>query len=118
MILRKLTVPCLTDHETLIRKFRYEGSLTTPECVEAVVWTIFKEPLVINTKTRDLILKTDSTKKVNNNFRTLMPVNDREGLVFEPILANSGRLIRKFFRNFGFSDHEPDGITWQLILIC
>ena len=63
-------------------KFRYEGSLTTPECVEAVIWTIFRDPLVINTKTRDLILKTDSTKKVNNNFRTLMPVNDREGMVF------------------------------------
>ena len=62
--------------------FRYEGSLTTPGCVEAVIWTIFKEPLVINTKTRDLILKTDSTRKVNNNFRTLMPVNDREGMVF------------------------------------
>ena len=61
--------------------FRYEGSLTTPGCVEAVIWTIFKEPLVINTKTRDLILKTDSTRKVNNNFRTLMPVNDREGIV-------------------------------------
>ena len=61
--------------------FRYEGSLTTPGCVEAVIWTIFKEPLVINAKTRDSILKTDSTRKVNNNFRTLMPVNDREGMV-------------------------------------
>ena len=61
--------------------FRYQGSLTTPGCVEAVIWTIFKEPLVINTKTRDLILKTDSTRKVNNNFRTLMPVNDRKGIV-------------------------------------
>jgi len=71
--------------------FRYEGSLTTPECVEAVVWTIFKEPLVINTKTRDLILKTDSTKKVNNNFRTLMPVNDREVKYFHSDFGNSSK---------------------------
>ena len=57
--------------------FRYEGSLTTPTCNEAVMWTVFNKPLTINLTTRDLMVKTASTAAVNNNFRVPMALNGR-----------------------------------------
>jgi len=32
--------------------YRYMGSLTTPNCTEGVVWTIFKDPVKVS---RDLV---------------------------------------------------------------
>lgn len=32
----------------LTKYYRYMGSLTTPNCNEAVVWTVFHEPININ----------------------------------------------------------------------
>lgn len=32
--------------------YRYFGSLTTPNCIEGVVWTIFKDPIKVS---RDLV---------------------------------------------------------------
>ena len=60
-------------------KFRYEGSLTTPTCNEAVMWTVFDKPLTINLETRDLITKrTAETAAANDNYRVTMPLNGRE----------------------------------------
>lgn len=33
--------------------FRYDGSLTTPECNESVIWTVFQTPIAISERQVD-----------------------------------------------------------------
>ncbi|XP_056153396.1 carbonic anhydrase XVb [Lampris incognitus] len=44
--------------------YRYLGSLTTPTCNEAVVWTVFKEPIKVS---KDLIDLFSSTVRIGNS---------------------------------------------------
>lgn len=53
--------------------FRYMGSLTTPPCSEGIVWTIFKENIVISTAQ----LATLRTNEIKHNFRDIQPLNGR-----------------------------------------
>lgn len=44
-----LLLKSLIPHEkNLTRYYRYAGSLTTPGCNEAVVWTVFEEPIELS----------------------------------------------------------------------
>lgn len=42
--LERFTAP----QETMTRYFRYYGSLTTPDCAEAVVWTLFEKAIPLS----------------------------------------------------------------------
>ncbi|XP_070389220.1 carbonic anhydrase 7-like [Dermacentor albipictus] len=64
--------------------YRYQGSLTTPPCSEAVTWTVLRSPNGISEAQlqafRDLKVAPgngSSTEKLVNNFRPINPVNGR-----------------------------------------
>lgn len=40
---------CVSDFlpNNLLNYYRYEGSLTTPDCREGIPWTVFSQPLAI-----------------------------------------------------------------------
>ncbi|XP_062382480.1 carbonic anhydrase 6-like [Sardina pilchardus] len=63
--------------------YRYLGSLTTPNCNEAVVWTVFKDTVKVSQNVIDLFSNTvrigDSTSElVTNVFRNVQPLNGRQ----------------------------------------
>ncbi|KAM4526172.1 carbonic anhydrase 4-like, partial [Fundulus diaphanus] len=59
--------------------YRYLGALTTPACNEAVVWTVFKEPIKVSKNLIDLfsttlhINDTNSSPLMVNVFRGIQP---------------------------------------------
>ncbi|KAK6311006.1 hypothetical protein J4Q44_G00190610 [Coregonus suidteri] len=62
--------------------YRYLGSLTTPNCNEAVVWTVFKDPIKVSKDLIDLFSTTvhidhnTTSALMTNTFRNIQPVND------------------------------------------
>ncbi|XP_067286088.1 carbonic anhydrase 4-like [Pseudorasbora parva] len=62
--------------------YRYLGSLTTPNCTEGVLWTIFKEPVKVSQDLLDLFTTTVYINQTNsplmtNTFRGVQPINGR-----------------------------------------
>ncbi|XP_072272992.1 carbonic anhydrase 4-like, partial [Pyxicephalus adspersus] len=64
--------------------YRYMGSLTTPTCDQAVVWTVFKNPIFVPSwvvKAFTTTLKynvSNATEPLVNNFRPLQPLHGRQ----------------------------------------
>lgn len=54
--------------------YRYMGSLTTPNCNEAVVWTVFQEPIKVH---KDLIKMFPTKTKLTDIYRPLQDLNCR-----------------------------------------
>ncbi|XP_038615353.1 carbonic anhydrase 4 [Tachyglossus aculeatus] len=64
----------LPSTDKLKRYFRYLGSLTTPDCQEKVIWTLFKEPIQldenqITTFSKTLFYDNKKTTSMKDNFR-------------------------------------------------
>lgn len=57
--------------------YYYSGSLTTPPCSEVVSWYVLENPVEAS---KEQIEK--FSKILNNNYRPIMPLNDREVLLF------------------------------------
>ncbi|XP_055687796.1 carbonic anhydrase 1-like [Lutzomyia longipalpis] len=81
--------------------FRYEGSLTTPSCGEAVIWTVFTQslPISFDQLERFKTIKTNNGTLLTHNFRTVQPLNARPLVYVAPIdyeLENSSSNTMKF----------------------
>ncbi|KAM4715239.1 uncharacterized protein FYW61_018182 [Anableps anableps] len=54
--------------------YRYMGSLTTPHCNEAVVWTLFHEPIQVH---KELLQRFPMNTNITNNYRPVQPLHGR-----------------------------------------
>lgn len=70
----------IPPHDKLAKYYRYQGSLTTPACSEAVVWTIFEERIPLSKEQLSAFSNltfSDGTAMVNT-YRPVQLRNDRE----------------------------------------
>lgn len=59
--------------------FRYDGSLTTPECNESVIWTVYETPIAISERQLDKFreLFTSGNIPMVDNYRPIQQINNR-----------------------------------------
>ncbi|NXC49604.1 CAH4 anhydrase, partial [Penelope pileata] len=72
----------LPPEDELIKYYRYEGSLTTPDCYEGVIWTVFEKPIHLS-PTQVLqfsAIHFDGKNSTNmaENFRPAQFLNNRD----------------------------------------
>ncbi|NWH65750.1 CAH4 anhydrase, partial [Geococcyx californianus] len=72
----------LPPEKDLEKYYRYEGSLTTPDCYEGVIWTIFEKPieLSISQVSQFSTVHFDGKNSTNmvENFRPVQFLNERK----------------------------------------
>uniref|UniRef100_A0A4W5P1S7 Carbonic anhydrase 4 n=1 Tax=Hucho hucho TaxID=62062 RepID=A0A4W5P1S7_9TELE len=60
----------IPPQQNLTNYYRYKGSLTTPNCTESVIWTVFEKPIPLNLQFKD-------DKDMVDTFRPVQPLNRR-----------------------------------------
>lgn len=76
--------------------FRYEGSLTTPTCNEAVIWTVFTNPIKISAETYDKMIvmtKDKNETTLVKNFRNVQDVGDRTITLYTSVDSSSSSIF-------------------------
>jgi carbonic anhydrase len=72
--------------ENMSDYWRYEGSLTTPPCSEAVIWTVFHDTLNISHDQAEFLMNNlyhgpedddHHNEVIKGNYRPIMPLNGR-----------------------------------------
>ncbi|CAJ1064416.1 carbonic anhydrase 4-like [Xyrichtys novacula] len=93
--------------QNLTSYYRYKGSLTTPGCTEAVIWTLFENPIPLSMEQLLAFseLKFQDGKSMVGTFRPVQPLNGRKvyrsgGAV---MLASSTLLMLAITTALGFS---------------
>ncbi|NXW64383.1 CAH4 anhydrase, partial [Eurystomus gularis] len=71
----------LPPEEDLGRYYRYEGSLTTPDCYEGVIWTVFEKPIKLSISQilqfSTLCFEGKNSTPMADNFRPVQFLNKR-----------------------------------------
>ncbi|NXG43470.1 CAH4 anhydrase, partial [Psilopogon haemacephalus] len=72
----------LPPEEELGRYYRYEGSLTTPDCYEGVTWTVFEKPIELSiaqvSQFSTLHFDGENSTLMAENFRPVQLLNERK----------------------------------------
>ncbi|NXT92316.1 CAH4 anhydrase, partial [Anhinga rufa] len=72
----------LPPEEDLEKYYRYEGSLTTPDCHEGVIWTVFEKPVELNisqiSQFSTVHFDGKNSTRMIENFRPVQFLNERK----------------------------------------
>ncbi|KAK6317556.1 hypothetical protein J4Q44_G00129560 [Coregonus suidteri] len=97
----------IPPQQNLTNYYRYKGSLTTPNCTESVVWTVFEKPIPLS---RDQLrvfsdLQFKDGKNMVGTFRPVQPLNGR--VVYRSggavVLASAALLVASVATVMGLS---------------
>ncbi|XP_071959579.1 carbonic anhydrase 2-like [Antedon mediterranea] len=66
--------------------YRYNGSLTTPNCAEAIIWTMFKEPISLSSSQIQMFrtLQNSHNETIEDTFRPVQALNGRTVIYSDP----------------------------------
>ncbi|XP_041920483.1 carbonic anhydrase 4b [Alosa alosa] len=70
----------IPSQENLTTYYRYQGSLTTPDCDESVVWTVFENAIPLSKEQLSAFsqLSFADGKNMTGTYRPVQPLNGRE----------------------------------------